>query len=83
MKPMIFQGSKNIIYSRIKEARKNLGMTQEELAGKMQTLGVNIDQQMISKIENNNRIVTDFELKCFSIALKVDVLYLLQDFKLS
>lgn len=82
MKPMIFHGNKNIVNARIREARKRLQISQDELAAKMQTLGVNIDQQMVSKIEKNNRIVTDYELKCFSIALKVDLNYLLQDFKL-
>ena len=38
----------------------------------MQIMNVNIDQQMISKIENNDRIVTDYELACFCIILKID-----------
>lgn len=33
----------------------------------------NMDQQMISKIENNSRIVTDYELACFCQILGVDV----------
>ena len=43
----------------------------------MQSLNVNMDQQMISKIEKNNRIVTDYEVVCFAKALHVTVLYLL------
>ena len=37
----------------------------------MQTLGVNIDQQMISKIEHNTRIVTDYEPAYFCRVLKI------------
>lgn len=46
----------------------------------MQILNVNIDQQMISKIENNKRIVTDYELACFCKILNVDEKELLQDY---
>ena len=50
------------------------------MAAKMQTFGINIDQQMISKIERNARIVTDYELACFCKALKVTIDEMLQDF---
>lgn len=46
----------------------------------MQVLGVNVDQQSISHIENNKRIVTDFELVCFCKALRCTERDLLQDF---
>lgn len=55
-------------------------VTQSDLAAKMQVLGVNIDQQMISKIENNTRIVTDYELVCFCLALNIKLEDLLEDF---
>ena len=35
-------------------------------------MNVNIDQQMISRIERNLRIVTDYELVCFSRVLGVE-----------
>ena len=50
------------------------------LAAKMQTMNVNIDQQMISRIERNLRIVTDYELVCFSRVLGVEEKSLLEDF---
>ena len=46
----------------------------------MQTMNVNIDQQMISKIENNARIVTDYELACFCEILNISEKELLSDF---
>lgn len=35
---------------------------------------------MISKIENNSRVVTDYELACFCHILKVDANEILQEF---
>ena len=52
--------------------KKNL--SQSQLAAKMQTMNVNMDQQMISKIENNARFVTDYELACFCLILEIDLL---------
>ena len=46
----------------------------------MQILGTNIDQQAISNIENNKRVVTDFELACFCKALRCTERELLQDY---
>ena len=64
----------------MKLARITCSLSQAELAAKMQTMNVNIDQQMISKIENNARIVTDYELACFCKILNVSERELLSDF---
>ncbi|MEF9988493.1 MAG: helix-turn-helix transcriptional regulator [Clostridia bacterium] len=79
MKKLSFYEDKNGIYNQLRAARIAKGMSQSELAAKMQTMNVNIDQQMISKIENNNRIVTDYELACLSIILGVSERELLCD----
>ena len=55
-------------------------MTQSELAAKLQTLGINMDEQMLSKIENNSRMVTDYELAGMRLALRVSPAELLTDF---
>ena len=47
----------------------------------MQTMGVNLDQQMISKIEHNARFVTDYELGCFCAVLDVSITDMMQDFE--
>lgn len=80
MKKIIYGDRKNIIGESLRSLRLERQLTQEELAAKMQTYNNNIDQQMISKIENNARIVTDYELVCFSLALNVSVQELLQHF---
>ena len=43
-------------------------------------MNVSMDQQMISKIENNMRIVTDYELACFCQILNISPEELLKDF---
>lgn len=71
MKKIDYYGNKNIIGRRLETLRKEKGLSQEQLAAKMQTMNVNIDQQMISRIERNLRIVTDYELACFCRVLGV------------
>ena len=79
MKRIIFGKNKNIIFKKLKEYRIKNNMTQGELAAKMQLFNVNIDQQMISKIERNDRIVTDYELYCFCRILQVECKDLFDD----
>lgn len=71
MKQIQYYGNKNVISVRLKERRIELGLSQEQLAARMQTMNVNMDQQMISKIEKNNRQVTDFELACLCKCLEI------------
>jgi transcriptional regulator with XRE-family HTH domain len=80
MKKIEYYNNKNIIFRQLRTARKNMGLSQAELAARMQTLNINIDQQMISKIENNLRIVTDYELASFCRILSVDEKVLLKDY---
>lgn len=82
MKKNDFYKNRNVICQRLKAARIAKRLSQEELALQMQLMNVNIDQQMISKIENNKRIVTDYELVCFSRILEVEPEELLEDFDL-
>jgi len=70
---MGYGGNRNVIHKRLKQARKAMGMTQDTLAAKMQVYGLNIVQNSISKIEINERIVTDYELICICKILKIDM----------
>ena len=71
MKKICFYGNKNIIANKLKVLREKKGLSQSDLAAKLQTMNVNIDQQMVSKIEKNNRQVTDYELACICKCLTV------------
>ena len=80
MKKISYYGSKNVIHSRLRYYRDLRGLTQDDLAAKLQTLNVNMDQQALSKIEKNQRMVTDYELACICQVLKVSERDLLADF---
>jgi len=77
LKLYTYFGKTNIIGDKVKETRRKLGMTQCELAAKLQIKSINIEQKAISRIENGERIVTDFELLELSRVLNVSVEWLL------
>ncbi len=66
MKINKFNNSKNISGKKLKELRIKHNYTQKELAEKLQLLGIQISTNEISKIENNYRLVQDFELFAFA-----------------
>lgn len=80
MKKIVYYDSKNVIYKRLRYFRKQRKISQEQLAARLQTMNINIDQQGLSKIENNRRIVTDYELACLCRALGVTEREMLSDF---
>ena len=77
MKIYDFNGSKNICGKRIKEARKSQGLSQEMLAARLQTEGVNIERDSVSRIEIGTRFVADYELAALCKILRVSPQYLL------
>ena len=80
MRVMQFKGKQNLIHMQLQLMRVRRDISQSELAAQMQILGTNIDQQAISNIENNKRVVTDVELACFCKALRCTERELLQDY---
>ena len=70
-------GKVNSCGKRIRETRQALGLTQNDLAVKLQLIGVGMMQKTISRIEMGDRVVPDYELKYFSEVLGVSVNYLL------
>ena len=66
---------KNIVGARIRASRLRRGrrVTQDELAARVQALGVDIDQTAISRIESGERQVTDVEILGICQALDVEV----------
>ena len=71
MKKICFYDNKNIISTKLREIRRKRKLSQSDLAAKLKIMNVNIDQQMISKIEMNKRQVTDYELTCICKCLNV------------
>lgn len=62
MKIYWYESSKNIIGSKIKELRKSQGMTQKEVAEKLQLLGYEFSDLTILRIEQGKRFVPDYEV---------------------
>lgn len=66
MKINKYNNSKNISGSKLRELRLKHNLTQQSLAEKVQLLGIELTVKEISKIENNARLVQDFELFAFA-----------------
>lgn len=64
-------GHKNICGENIERIRKQMGMKQTTLVGKMQLLGVDINPSSLSKLEGQTRCATDIELKAIAKILGV------------
>lgn len=77
MKILIDTDRKNIIGPRLKEARIQRKLTQQELSAKLETKAIYINRASISKIEQQKRVVTDFELLSICDILQVSPLWLL------
>lgn len=67
----------NISGERMKEARKQRGLSQDALAARLQLRGLQMGQMAVSRIETGKRVVPDFELPVIADALGVTVEWLL------
>ena len=68
----------------IRALRERAGISQEQLAAKLQLAarlqlaGLNLNQKAVSRIETGDRVVPDFELGYFATVLGVPVCTLLE-----
>lgn len=62
---------RNISGSILKELRLKSNLSQQDLAEKLQLLGIELTSKEVSKIETNNRLVQDFELFAFAKVFNV------------
>lgn len=67
-------GRNNIAGVKIAQIRKNLRISQHELADRLQINGLDIDKNAVQRIESGQRFVTDIELgylaKVFGITVE-------------
>ena len=75
-KPRTSSGEKNLISNRLKD-----GMSQRDLASALQLLGVDMDKNVITRIETNKRYVTDLEIQALSNLFQVSCDYLINGTK--
>lgn len=76
-KPLSLHGEKNLISQRLITLRKEQGLSQRDLAQKLQLAGYDMDRNVITRIETNQRYVTDIELKALAQALDTTYSYLI------
>ena len=76
-KPRGDTGEKNLVGPRIKILRARDGLSQRDLARELQLIGMDIDKNVITRIETNKRYVTDLELKAFARVFQVTYEYLI------
>lgn len=73
---------RNKIGNNVRDIRNKRGLSQQELSAKLEILGVNLDRPMISKIETQQREITDFEIFALAKALDVSILDLFKGVEL-
>nr|WP_326186324.1 helix-turn-helix transcriptional regulator [uncultured Oscillibacter sp.] len=67
----------NVAGTYVRALRLERGLSQEQLAAKLQLLGYSIGQKAISRMETGDRVVADYELLLLAQALGVSPLQLL------
>lgn len=77
-RPSEQQGMRNLIGQRLIALRKARNLSQRALASELQLLGMDMDKNVITRIETNKRYVTDMELKALVKVLGVSYAYLIE-----
>ena len=70
--------AKNLVGRRVREVRLKCRppVSQEDLAGRVAAQGILLDRSAISRIENQDRYLMDYEVAAIARALKVPVAWL-------
>lgn len=66
-------GLNNVCGKNIAVMRKNLNLSQRQIAEKMQLIGVDIDKNAIQRIECGKRFVTDIEIIAFATIFNISI----------
>ena len=77
MKQRINSNGKNLIGERLKELRNNAQLSQRDLARELQLIGIDMDKNVITRIETNKRYVADFELQALKKIFNVSYDFLI------
>jgi len=64
-------GRNNLCGENVARFRKSLGLSQRELADRLQLLALDIDKNAVQRIECGKRFVTDIELAAFARFFRV------------
>lgn len=77
MKQRTNANGKNLIGKRLRELRMKNGLSQRDLARELQLIGIDMDKNVITRIETDKRYVTDFELQALKEIFNVSYDYLI------
>ena len=77
MRLLTWNGKCNACGERVRAARETAGLSQEQLAARVQLQGHALTQKAISRIESGSRVVPDYEIPLLAKALNVSTLWLL------
>lgn len=69
----------NVVGSKIKELRLEKNMSQEKLSERLETYAIYICRGSLSRIENHERTVSDFELRALAKVLDVPIADLFEE----
>lgn len=78
-KPRTENGGKNYISNRLRKLREERGISQRKLASEFQLRGYDIGKDVITRIENDKRYVTDIEIRAIMEVFQVSANFLLMD----
>ena len=76
-KPLRRSNDKNLIRKQLIALRKAQGLSQRDLAYKLQLAVYDVDKNLITRIETGKRYVTDIELKALAEFFEVSYEYLI------
>ena len=77
MKQRTDSNGKNLIGERLKILRSQKNLSQRDLARELQLIGIDMDKNVITRIETNKRYVTEFELQALKEIFDVSYDYLI------
>ena len=76
-RPCEVNGQRNLIAKRLVLLRKQKKLSQRGLANALQLTGIDMDKNVITRIETNKRYVTDIELRALAKVFDVSYEYLI------
>lgn len=71
-------GLNNVCGKNVAAVRKNLKISQRELADRLQLAGLDVDKNAVQRIECGKRFVTDIELIVLAKVLDIEIMELLK-----
>ncbi len=66
-------GKNNICGSAIAARRREMGISQRELADRLQIIGLDVDKNAVQRMESGQRFITDIEIAHLAQALELSI----------